>query len=136
MASLNKVILIGYLGKDPEVRVTTSGTAMAYFPLATTERFKNKNGQREERTDWHSIMLWGRLAELARDYLHKGKQIYIEGRLQTKKWQDKDGNDRYTIEVVGDKMQMLGTKGYGGHHTQQIDDLSDTPDFDDSEYPF
>lgn len=136
MASLNKVILIGNLGKDPEVRVTTSGQTMANFSLATKERFKNKNGEREERTEWHSIVLWGRLAEIARDYLHKGKQIYVEGRLQTRKWQDKEGVDRYTVEVVVDKMQMLGAKGEGGQQPQHVEDLSGMSEYDDSEYPF
>ena len=111
MASLNKVMLIGNLGKDPEVRYTQSGTAVASFSVATSEKFKNKSGEWEERTEWHNITLWGRLAEIAGEYLAKGKTVFIEGRLQTRKWQDRDGNDRYTTEVVGDKMQMLGGKG-------------------------
>jgi single-strand DNA-binding protein len=114
MASLNKVMLIGNLGKDPEVRYTTSGTAVASFSLATSERFKNKNGEWEEKTEWHNITLWSRLAEIAGEYLAKGKTVYIEGRLQTRKWQDRDGRDRYTTEIVGEKMQMLGAKGDGG----------------------
>jgi single-strand DNA-binding protein len=114
MASLNKVMLIGNLGKDPEVRYTTSGTAVASFSLATSERFKSKTGEWEERTEWHNVTLWGRLAEIAGEYLAKGKTVYIEGRLQTRKWQDRDGRDRYTTEVVADKMQMLGGKGEGG----------------------
>lgn len=113
MASLNKVMLIGNLGKDPEVRYTTSGTAVASFSLATSERFKNKSGEWEDRTEWHNVTLWGRLAEIAGEYLAKGKTVYIEGRLQTRKWQDRDGRDRYTTEVVADKMQMLGGKGEG-----------------------
>lgn len=136
MASLNKVILIGNLGKDPEVRVTTSGQTMANFSLATKERFKNKNGEREERTEWHSIIVWGRIAEIARDFLHKGKQVYIEGRLQTRKWEDKNGNVRYTTEIAVDTLQMLGSKGDGGQQPQQIEDLTGMPEFDDSEYPF
>lgn len=111
MASLNKVMLIGNLGKDPEVRYTTAGTAVASFSIATSERFKNKTGEWDERTEWHNITLWGRLAEIAGEYLAKGKTVYIEGRLQTRKWQDKDGRDRYTTEIVGEKMQMLGGKG-------------------------
>ncbi len=114
MASLNKVMLIGNLGKDPEVRYTQSGTAVASFSLATSERFKNKNGEWEDKTEWHNVTLWGRLAEIAGEYLAKGKTVYIEGRLQTRKWQDKDGRDRYTTEIVGDKMQMLSGKGEGG----------------------
>jgi len=101
MASLNKVMLIGNLGKDPEVRYTASGTAVASFSLATSERFKNKSGEWEERTEWHNITLWGRLAEIAGEYLAKGKTVYIEGR------------DRYTTEIIGDKMQMLSGKGEG-----------------------
>jgi single-strand DNA-binding protein len=114
MASLNKVMLIGNLGKDPEVRYTASGTAVASFSLATSERFKGKNGEWEEKTEWHNVTLWARLAEIAGEYLSKGKTVYIEGRLQTRKWQDKDGRDRYTTEIVGEKMQMLSGKGEGG----------------------
>ncbi|HXC92489.1 MAG TPA: single-stranded DNA-binding protein [Geobacteraceae bacterium] len=114
MASLNKVMLIGNLGKDPEVRYTTSGAAVASFSVATTEKFKNKSGEWEEKTEWHNVTLWSRLAEIAGEYLSKGKTVYIEGRLQTRKWQDKDGKDRYTTEIVGEKMQMLSAKGDGG----------------------
>jgi single-strand DNA-binding protein len=114
MASLNKVMLIGNLGKDPEVRYTASGTAVASFSIATSERFKGKSGDWEEKTEWHNVTLWGRLAEIAGEYLAKGKTVYIEGRLQTRKWQDRDGKDRYTTEVVGDRMQMLSGKGDGG----------------------
>ncbi len=110
MASLNKVMLIGNLGKDPEVRYTASGQAVASFSLATSEKFKSKTGEWEERTEWHNITLWGKLAEIAGEYLSKGKTVYIEGRLQTRKWQDKSGNDRYTTDIVGDKMQMLSAK--------------------------
>jgi len=113
MASLNKVMLIGNLGKDPEVRYTSNGTAVASFSLATSERFKNKSGEWEDRTEWHNITLWGRLAEIAGEYLAKGRTVFIEGRLQTRKWQDRDGRDRYTTEIVGDKMQMLSGKGEG-----------------------
>jgi len=114
MASLNKVMLIGNLGKDPEVRYTAGGTAVASFSLATTEKFKGKNGDWEEKTEWHNITLWARLAEIAGEYLSKGKTVYIEGRLQTRKWTDKEGKDRYTTEIVGEKMQMLSGKGEGG----------------------
>jgi single-strand DNA-binding protein len=113
MASLNKVMLIGNLGKDPEVRYTAGGTAVASFSLATSEKFKNKSGEFEEKTEWHNVTLWARLAEIAGEYLAKGKTVYIEGRLQTRKWQDRDGKDRYTTEVVGEKMQMLSGKGEG-----------------------
>lgn len=114
MASLNKVMLIGNLGKDPEVRYTAGGTAVASFSLATSEKFKGKSGDWEEKTEWHNITLWARLAEIAGEYLSKGKTVYIEGRLQTRKWQDKEGKDRYTTEIVGEKMQMLSGKGEGG----------------------
>ena len=110
MASVNKVILIGNLGQDPEVRYTTSGQAVASFSLATSERIKGKSGEYEERTEWHKIVFNEKLAEIAGEYLSKGKSIYIEGRLQTRKWQDKDGNDRYTTEVVGDRMHMLSRR--------------------------
>ena len=114
MASLNKVMLIGNLGKDPEVRYTAAGTAVASFSLATSEKYKNKSGEWEEKTEWHNVTLWARLAEIAGEYLAKGKTVYIEGRLQTRKWQDRDGKDRYTTEIVGEKMQMLSGKGEGG----------------------
>jgi single-strand DNA-binding protein len=114
MASLNKVMLIGNLGKDPEVRYTAGGTAVASFSVATSEKFKGKTGEWEEKTEWHNITLWARLAEIAGEYLSKGKTVYIEGRLQTRKWQDKEGKDRYTTEIVGEKMQMLSGKGEGG----------------------
>ena len=110
MASLNKVMLIGNLGKDPEVRYTASGQAVASFNLATSEKFKNKSGEWEERTEWHRVTLWARLAEVAGEYLSKGKTVYIEGRLQTREY-EKDGIKRYTTEIVGEKMQMLSPKG-------------------------
>ena len=119
MASLNKVMLIGNLGKDPEVRYTAGGTAVASFSIATTEKFKGKSGDWEEKTEWHNITLWARLAEIAGEYLSKGKTVYIEGRLQTRKWQDKEGKDRYTTEIVGEKMQMLSSKGEGGGGQRQ-----------------
>ena len=110
MASLNKVMLIGNLGRDPEVRYTASGQAVASFNLATTEKFKNRNGEWEERTEWRRVTLWARVAELAGEYLSKGKTVYIEGRLQTREY-EKDGIKRYTTEIVGEKMQMLSPKG-------------------------
>ena len=113
MASLNKVMLIGNLGKDPEIRQTTSGQSVASFSLATSEKYKNKSGEWEERTEWHNVILWAKLAEIARDYLAKGKTVYIEGRVQTRKWQDTSGNDRYTTEIVGENMQLLTPKDSG-----------------------
>lgn len=146
MASLNKVMLIGGLGKDPEVRYTASGQAVASFSLATSEKFKGKTGEWEERTEWHNITLWGKLAEIAGEYLSKGKSVYIEGRLQTRKWQDKSGNDRYTTEIVGDKMQMLSPKGErssGGHSSSSKPQESasgggyeEPPFADDQDIPF
>jgi len=114
MSSLNKVMLIGRLGKDPEVKFTSSGTAVCNFSLATSETFKDKSGEKQEKTEWHNVQLWQKLAEIAGEYLIKGSLVYIEGRLQTRKWQDKEGNDRYTTEIVGERMQMLGSKGDGG----------------------
>lgn len=114
MASVNKVILIGNLGKDPELRYTPGGAAVVNFPIATNERWKDKDGNQQERTEWHNIVLWGRLAEIANDYLKKGSSVYIEGRLQTRNWEDRDGNKRYTTEIVGNQMQMLGRSEAGG----------------------
>ena len=113
MASVNKVILIGNLGKDPELRYTPGGAAVTNFSIATNERWKDKNGQPQERTEWHNIVLWGRLAEIANDYLKKGSAVYIEGRLQTRSWEDRDGNKRYTTEVVAQRVLFLGGRGEG-----------------------
>lgn len=114
MASVNKVILVGNLGRDPEVRYTPNGDAVANYSIATTETWKDKNGMRQEKTEWHNVVMYRRLAEIAGEYLKKGSQVYIEGRLQTRKWQDKQGNDRYTTEIVADHMQMLGQRDGGG----------------------
>ncbi len=110
MAGLNKVMLIGNLGRDPELRYTQNGQAVANFTLATNESWKNKSGEREERTEWHRIVVWGRQAEVARDYLAKGRQIFVEGRIQTREWEDKDGQKRYTTEVVATSFVMLGRR--------------------------
>lgn len=110
MASLNKVLLIGNLGRDPELRYTPSGRAVANFSIATTDRWKDKDGQNQERTNWHNIVLWGRQAEIAKDYLRKGKQIYLEGRIQTRSYDDKEGNKKWITEVIGDRFLMLGRK--------------------------
>jgi len=108
---VNKVILIGNLGKDPEVRYSPNGQAVANVTIATSESWKDKtSGEKVEKTEWHRIVFWGKLAEIAGEYLKKGSQIYIEGRLQTRKWQDKDGNDKYTTEIVANEMQMLGSR--------------------------
>ena len=112
---INKVILIGHLGADPETRAMPSGMTVANLRLATTESWKDKqSGEQQERTEWHNVALFGRLGEIAAEYLRKGSQVYIEGRLRTRKWQDKEGRDRYTTEIVGNEMQMLGGRGGGG----------------------
>jgi single-strand DNA-binding protein len=112
---INKVILIGHLGADPETRAMPSGMQVANLRLATTESWKDKtSGEQQERTEWHSVALFGRLGEIAAEYLRKGSQVYIEGRLRTRKWQDKEGRDRYTTEIVGSEMQMLGGRGGAG----------------------
>ncbi|MFQ5599886.1 MAG: single-stranded DNA-binding protein [Candidatus Krumholzibacteriia bacterium] len=108
MASVNKAILIGNLGADPELRYTNSGTAVANFRIATNERWNDKNGEQQERTEWHNIVAWGKLGEICGKYLKKGRPVYIEGRLQTRSWDDQSGNKRYTTEVVALVMQMLG----------------------------
>ncbi len=112
---INKVILIGNLGKDPEVRYMPSGGAVANLTVATAESWKDKStGENQERTEWHRVVMFGRLGEIAGEYLKKGSKVYIEGKLQTKKWQAKDGQDRYTTEIVANEMQMLDSRGSGG----------------------
>ena len=113
MASVNKVILIGNLGRDPEMRYLPSGDAVANFSIATTEKWKDKAGEMQEQTEWHRIAFFGRQAEICGEYLRKGSSVYIEGRLQTRKWTDKDNNERTTTEIRGDRMQMLGARGGG-----------------------
>ena len=116
MASVNKVILIGNLGRDPETRYTTGGDADTNLNIATSETWKDKAGEKQEKTEWHRVVLFGRQAEIAGEYLKKGRSVYIEGRLQTKKYTDKDGVEKYSTEIVGDRMQLLGSKdgGSGG----------------------
>jgi single-strand DNA-binding protein len=114
MASVNKVILVGNLGRDPEVRFMPNGEAVCNFSIATTDSWKDKNGQKQERTEWHNIVMYRKLAEIAGEYLKKGRPVYVEGRLQTRKWQTKEGQDRYTTEIVADQMQMLGGREGGG----------------------
>ncbi len=111
---VNKVILIGNLGADPESRTTQSGTQMSTFTIATTERWKGQDGNMQEQTEWHRIIAWSRLAEICNEYLNKGSRVYIEGRLQTRKWQDQNGNDRYTTEIVAREMKMLTPRGESG----------------------
>jgi single-strand DNA-binding protein len=114
MASVNKVILIGNLGRDPETRYTTGGDAIANLNIATTEQWKDKSGEKQEKTEWHRVVLFGRQAEIAGEYLKKGRSVYIEGRLQTRKYTDKDGVEKYSTEIVGDRMQLLGSREGGG----------------------
>lgn len=114
MASVNKAILVGNLGKDPEVRYLPSGEAIANITLATTDSWKDKSGVKQEKTEWHRVSFFGRQAEVVGEYLRKGSQVYIEGRIQTRKWTDKEGQERYTTEIVADRMQMLGGRSGGG----------------------
>ena len=114
MGSVNKVILVGNLGRDAELRYTPGGAAVATLNMATTEVWNDKGGQRQEKTEWHRVVLWGKTAESLNEYLTKGKQIYVEGRLQTRQWDDKDGNKRYTTEIRGDRIVLLGGGGGGG----------------------
>lgn len=111
MGTVNKVILVGNLGRDAELRYTPGGAAVATLSLATTEVWNDKGGQRQEKTEWHRVVLWGKQAETLNEYLMKGKQIYVEGRLQTREWNDKDGNKRYTTEIRGDRVVLLGGGG-------------------------
>jgi single-strand DNA-binding protein len=150
---LNKVMLIGNLGADPETRFTQDGTCVCNLRLATTEKFKNRNGEQQEKTEWHRVVLWGRLGEIANQYLKKGARVYIEGKIETRKWQNKDGQDQYTTEIRATEMKMLGggagsggsenysrsssndagsfpSKG-GGGAGKQNDPFADSPDFGD-----
>lgn len=150
---LNKVMIIGRLGKDPETRYTQSGDAVTNFNVATSEKWKDKSGDEQERTEWHRCTAWRRTAEIAAEYLRKGSQVFIQGKLQTRKWEDKDGNDRYTTEIIVDNFGGLimlaggGKGGSGGGSRRRNDDDDDDQDtentggkqddaFDDSEIPF
>lgn len=124
MASVNKAILVGNLGKDPEVRYMTNGEAVASVTLATTDKWKDKQGQPQEKTEWHNLSFFGRLAEIAGEYLRKGSQIYVEGRISTDKWQDKEGKDRYTTKIVVQQMQMLGGKSSGAGSFEVVENKS------------
>ena len=128
MASVNKVILVGNLGRDPEVRYMPNGEAVANFSIATTDSWKDKSGQKQEKTEWHNIVMYRRLAEIAGEYLKKGRPVYVEGRLQTRKW-EKDGVTRYTTEIVADQMQMLGGRegGSSGSYDDAAYDMNQEP---------
>lgn len=135
--SLNKVILIGRLGIDPEVKHLEEGKSVANFSLATSESYKDKNtGERIESTDWHNIVLWNKLAEISEKYLKKGSQVYIEGSLKTRKWKDRDGNDRWTTEVLGKQIIMLGRVDSNNQQNQRINSLSENKNESDDDLPF
>ncbi|MBU2753067.1 single-stranded DNA-binding protein [Acidithiobacillus thiooxidans] len=114
MAGVNKVIILGHLGKDPEMRYMPDGKAIANFNVATSENFKDREGNKQERTEWHRVVLFGRVAEIAGEYLRKGSMAFVEGKLQTRKWTDKEGQERYTTEIVGDRLQLVGPRNDGG----------------------
>jgi single-strand DNA-binding protein len=133
---INKVIIVGHLGADPEIKYMPSGTAVANVTIATSESWKDKTtGEKQEKTEWHKVTFYKKLAEIVGEYLKKGAQIYVEGRLQTRKWQAKDGTDRYTTEIIASEMQMLGSKPPVAN-SEPSDAPSEKPDFDDSEIPF
>jgi len=128
MASVNKVIIIGNLGRDPETRYMPDGGAITNISVATTDKWKDKNGEMQEKTEWHRVAFFGKLAEIAGEYLKKGSQVYVEGRLQTRKWQDKDGQDKYTTEIVANQMQMLGSRqGMGGGGGREAHEGGEAP---------
>jgi len=149
MGSVNKVILVGNLGRDAELRYTPGGAAVATLNMATTETWNDKSGQKQEKTEWHRVVFWGKVAESLTEYLTKGKQVYVEGRLETRQWNDKDGNKRYTTEIKGDKIVLLGGGGQrgggmprggsedsmGGGHPSHASDAPETPLTDD-DIPF
>jgi single-strand DNA-binding protein len=146
MASVNKVILLGNLGADPELRYTNSGTAVANFRIATNERWTDRNGETQERTEWHNIVAWAKLGEICGKYLKKGKPVFIEGRLQTRSWEDQSGNKRYTTEIVAQTMQMLGRAGdtndvpsgweQRGSEAQSVPDIPVGSSTSDDDLPF
>lgn len=140
---INKAILLGNVGQDPEVRTTQSGQSVATIRFATSEKVKDKDGNWNERTEWHTVVAWGKLAEIVQKYAPKGKQLYIEGRLQTRKWQDKNGQDRYSTEIVAETIKLLGGNGGGNHATPHdnaaspnTSNASSSAPFDDEDIPF
>ncbi len=137
MAGVNKAILVGNLGKDPELRYTPAGQPVASFSLATTERWSDKNGQRQDRTEWHNIVVWGKLAELANQYLKKGRSAYVEGRITTRSWDDRDGNKKYRTEIVANQIQFLGGPPPAGADAPAAAEPATTgdPQFDQSAAP-
>lgn len=135
MAGINKVILVGNLGADPEIRYTPGGMAVANFSLATSETF-SKDGQKQTKTEWHKIVAFGKLAEICGEYLSKGKQVYIEGKIQTRSWEDKEGVKKYMTEIVANSMQMLGSKGEGAPHMASDVSVDNIPSSDIDDVPF
>lgn len=136
---INKVILVGNLGNDPDMRYTEGGAVVANISIATAESWKDKNtGEQQERTEWHKVVFFGRLAEIVGEYLRKGSQVYIEGRLKTQKWQDKEGQDRYTTQIIANEMQMLGSKSSGSANAASQSQKNKTliPDDFDDDIPF
>jgi single-strand DNA-binding protein len=142
MASVNKVILVGNLGRDPELRYTQSGTPVANFTMATTDKWNDQaSGEKKERTEWHRIVVWGKQAEICNEYLRKGRQVYVEGSLQTREWTDREGNKRYTTEVRAQRFQMLGRPGDrvdspAPEPAHSVADSGGGPGFDDDDIPF
>ena len=141
MAGVNKVILVGNLGKDPEIRHLDNGVAVANFSLATTESYTNKQGERVNQTEWHNVVLWRGLADIAEKYLKKGNSVYIEGKIVTRKWEDKDSNTRYSTDIVADKMTMLGSKQESTSTTQPkitepINSLDSSNESNNDDLPF
>jgi single-strand DNA-binding protein len=132
---LNMAQIIGHLGRDPEVRYTPEGTAIANLAVATNETWKDKSGEKQERAEWHRVVLFGKVAEIAGEYLRKGSLVYLQGRLQTRKWQGEDGQDRYTTEIVADRMRMLGGKGDRDTRSAGGKPVEPEPPFDD-DIPF
>lgn len=127
MASVNKVILVGNLGRDPETRYMPDGAAITNISIATTSTWKDKSGEKQEATEWHKVAFFGKLAEIAGEYLKKGSSVYVEGKLRTRKWQDKDGQDKYTTEVMAESLQMLGARGGGRDSDDAGRDHSSSP---------
>ncbi|MEC9303443.1 MAG: single-stranded DNA-binding protein [Bacteroidota bacterium] len=136
MSGVNKVILLGNLGKDPEVRYLDNGVAVANFSLATTENYKNKQGERVSQTEWHNVVFWRGLAEVAEKYLKKGDSIYLEGKIRTRKWEDKEGNTRYSTEVLADNMTMLGKKNSQVSDSQELTSNEKSVSNDEDDLPF
>jgi single-strand DNA-binding protein len=139
MGSVNKVILVGNLGKDAELRYTPGGAAVATLRLATTDRYKDKEGQWQEQTEWHTVVVWGKTAETLAEYLRKGKQIYVEGRLQTRSWDDKEGKKRYATEVKSDRIVLLGGRVPGGEREEpasQAEPVREGAELTDDDIPF